>query len=148
MSPVKPTSLVLIIAEDDEDDYVLASEAFADAGIKNEICWVKNGEELLNYLRTNLKEKESSRKRIGLILLDLNMPKKNGFESLKEIKADPNFRQIPTIILTTSKNDADISRAYELGANSFIQKPSKFSEYLKIIDMLRQYWFQVVKLPH
>lgn len=148
MSPVKPNPLVLVIADDDEDDYILTAEAFADADIKNEIRWVKNGEELLAFLHSNLNEKEAIRKRIGLILLDLNMPKKNGFESLKEIKAHPNLRKIPTIVLTTSKNDSDISKAYGLGANSYIQKPSKFSEYLKIIEMLRNYWFHLVKLPY
>lgn len=148
MDPIESKQIVIVFAEDDEDDYVLASEAFKDAGIDNELIWVKNGEELLHFLKSNLEKKVPAKKRIGLILLDLNMPKKDGFESLKEIKDHPHLRQIPTIILTTSKSESDILKVYELGGNSFIQKPSKFSEYMKTIEALHDYWLQIVRLPY
>ncbi|MBI4389254.1 MAG: response regulator [Nitrospinae bacterium] len=146
MSDSKP--FVILIAEDDEDDYLLTMEALKEAGVNNQVHWVKDGEELMGYLdRNNLHDNGESAGKTGMILLDLNMPKKDGREALKEIKANPILRRIPVIILTTSKADSDISHSYDLGVNSFIQKPVRFFEFVKVIKVLSQYWFDIVKLP-
>ncbi|MBI4383270.1 MAG: response regulator [Nitrospinae bacterium] len=142
MSDSKP--FVILIAEDDEDDYLLTMEALKEAGVNNHVHWVKDGEELMNYLGH---DNGDSIGKTGIILLDLNMPKKDGREALKEIKANPVLRRIPIIILTTSKAESDISHSYDLGVNSFIQKPVRFFEFVKVIKVLSQYWFDIVKLP-
>lgn len=135
----------IVIAEDDEDDYLLTMEAFKEAGVENKVYWVKNGEELLEFLKSPPDSASSAKP--GLILLDLNMPKKDGREVLNEIKSDPQLRHIPVIIMTTSKADADITNSYDLGVNSFIQKPVRFQEFVKVIKIFANYWIKTVKLP-
>ncbi|KMP10837.1 chemotaxis protein CheY [Candidatus Nitromaritima sp. SCGC AAA799-A02] len=135
----------IVIAEDDEDDYLLTMEAFKEAGVDNEVCWVQNGEELMNYM--NGLERGKNGDPLGLILLDLNMPKKDGREVLHELKSVPKFRHIPVVVMTTSKADADIVNSYELGVNSFIQKPVRFQDFVKVIKVFSNYWFGTVKLP-
>jgi CheY-like chemotaxis protein len=109
---------------------------------------VENGEDLLDYLLRRGKYLDLvDLPRPGLILLDLNMPRKDGREALREIKADPALRQIPVVILTTSRADTDIDRIYELGANSFITKPVRFEALVAVMKVLSQYWFQTVELP-
>lgn len=142
----------IVIAEDDEDDYLLTMEALKEAGIESQIKWVKNGEELMDYLNSITKsssvvEGGKNPLKPRLILLDLNMPRKDGREVLEDIKKNSVLRQIPIIVLTTSKADIDVSHAYDLGVNSYIQKPVRFSDFVDVIKVLSHYWFNVVKLP-
>jgi CheY-like chemotaxis protein len=146
MKDRKPIDILL--AEDDEDDYLLIAEALEESRLANKVHWVKDGEELLDYLyrRGNYAEPGES-PRPGIILLDLNMPRKDGREALKEIKSDPGLRKIPVIVLTTSKAEEDILRSYDLGVNSFIRKPVQFEAFVEIVKVLGKYWFEIVELP-
>ncbi len=139
----------IIIAEDDEDDYMLTLEALSEAGITSQVTWVKDGEELMEYLSDCDLDKNSStgKPRPGLILLDLNMPKKDGREALQEIKGNAGLRKIPVVVLSTSKSESDIDHSYELGVNSFIQKPVRFNEFVEMVSVLSKYWFSTVQLP-
>lgn len=142
------TTVTILMADDDEDDYLLAREALAESRLANYLYFVQDGEELMDYLyRRGKYEKASSAPRPGLILLDLNMPKKDGREALREIKSDPHLRQIPVVVLTTSKAEEDIYQIYDLGANSFISKPVTFSSLVDVIKTLGKYWFEIVELP-
>jgi CheY-like chemotaxis protein len=140
--------VTILMADDDPDDCMLAREALAESRLANELYFVNDGEELMDYLyhRGKYAAPESS-PRPGLILLDLNMPKKDGREVLKEIKADPHLRQIPVLVLTTSQAEEDIHRSYDLGANSFITKPVTFSSLIEVMRTLGKYWFEIVELP-
>ena len=141
-------SMVILMADDDADDRLLAKDALHECKITNALHFVENGEELLDYLRHEGKYASLvDTPRPGLILLDLNMPRKDGREALQEIKADPKLRSIPVVVLTTSKADTDISRIYELGANSFITKPVSFDALIKVMSDLVHYWFELVELP-
>lgn len=141
-------SIVILMADDDADDRLLAKDALNECRIHNELHFVENGEELLDYLRQSGKYASASgNTKPGLILLDLNMPRKDGREALQEIKSDPQLRSIPVVVLTTSKADTDISRIYELGANSFITKPVSFDALVKVMGDLVHYWFELVELP-
>lgn len=148
MSPLsKP--VVILMAEDDADDRLLAQDALSESGLEHDLRFVENGEELMDYLGRRGKYAESEQApRPGLILLDLNMPRKDGREALQEIKASADLRRIPLLVLTTSRADTDINRIYELGANSFITKPVTFDELVKVMTLIGQYWFQVVELPN
>ena len=115
--------IIILLADDDEEDRMLTRDALHESRLANQLRFVENGEELMDYLkRRGAWSDPSSSPRPGLILLDLNMPKKDGREALKEIKADPDLRRIPIVVLTTSKEEEDIYRTYDLGANSFITK--------------------------
>ena len=136
------------MADDDEDDCMLAREALIESRLANDLLCVQDGEELMNYLyRRGRYADLSNSPRPGLILLDLNMPRKDGREALTEIKTDPNLRHIPVIVLTTSQAEEDIYRSYNLGANSFITKPVTFESLLEVMQILGKYWFEIVKLP-
>ncbi len=142
------TSVVILMADDDEDDCMLAREALIESRLANALHCVKDGEELMDYLYQRGKyTQESTAPRPGLILLDLNMPKKDGREALIQIKSDSNLRQIPVVVLTTSKTEEDIYRSYDLGANSFITKPVTFASLVEVIKTLGKYWFEIVELP-
>ncbi|MFB8792437.1 MAG: response regulator [Potamolinea sp.] len=142
------TSITILMADDDEDDRLLAGEALAESRLANALYFVRDGEELMDYLyRRGKYVLESDSPRPGLILLDLNMPKKDGREALEEIKADPNLRQIPVVVLTTSMAEEDIYRTYDLGANSFIAKPVTFDSLVDVIKTIGRYWFEIVELP-
>jgi CheY-like chemotaxis protein len=144
----KKNSVVILMADDDEDDRLMAKEAFAEVKLINHFHMVENGEELMDYLRRKGKYADPSiSPRPGLILLDLNMPKKDGRQALAEIKADPSLRQIPIVVLTTSKAEEDILRSYDLGVNSFIAKPVTFEQLVVIMKTLTKYWFEIVELP-
>ncbi len=140
--------VVILVAEDDDDDFLLTEEAFNEVRLLNSIRRVHNGEELMNYL-LNMEEyaDPASAPRPGLILLDLNMPRKDGRTALKEIKGHERLRTIPVIIMTVSEADVDILRSYELGACSYIRKPVVFSEMLKVVTLFKKYWFEIVELP-
>lgn len=138
----------LIIAEDDEDDYFLTKSAFEKAGLSNELHWVKNGEELLALLRSRAAPSAApSDAGALLVILDLNMPRMDGREALARIKADPDLRRIPIIVMTTSNAEEDIVRSYDLGACSFIHKPVTFAAFVEAAGMLRRYWLEMVELP-
>lgn len=140
--------MTILMADDDEDDCLLALEAFAESRLANELRFVKDGEELMDYLYQRGKYTDLSKSpRPVLILLDLNMPKKDGREALKEIKANPHLRQIPVVVLTTSKAEEDVYRSYDVGANSFITKPVTFTSLVEVMKTLGKYWFEIVELP-
>ena len=144
----KQTSLVILMADDDPDDRELAKEALEESKLKNPLHFVENGEELMDYLHQRGAFASQEKYPLpGLILLDLNMPKKDGREALQEIKADPNLRHIPVVVLTTSKAEEDIVRSYDLGANSFISKPVTFAGLLHVVRAIGEYWFELVALP-
>lgn len=146
MTPRK--SISLIIAEDDEDDRMLTRKAFENNSLINRIIFVGNGEELMDYLyRHGIYADRSLYPWPDLILLDLNMPRKNGREALKEIKEDAELRRIPVIILTTSKEQEDIVRSYDLGVNSYITKPVTFEGLVRVLQEMSNYWFDIVQLP-
>lgn len=147
MTEAKP--ILILMADDDADDRMLTQEALAESRLANDLRFVKDGEELMDYLyqRGEFVDEQSC-PRPGVILLDLNMPRKDGREALKEIKADPVLRRIPVVILTTSKAEEDIFRSYDLGANSFITKPVTFEGLVEVMRGLGRYWLEIVELPH
>ncbi len=141
-------SITILLAEDDPDDRMLVQDAVIEGRLLNELRCVEDGEELMDYLHHSGKYAgESAAPRPGLILLDLNMPRKDGREALKEIKADPSLRQIPVVVLTTSKAEEDIFRSYDLGANSFVTKPVGFQSLVELMKTLDRYWLEIVELP-
>lgn len=141
-------AITILMAEDDEDDRLLTEQAFAECKLQNSLVFVEDGEQLLDYLHRRGEYTDPARSpRPGLILLDLNMPRKDGRQALVEIKADPSLRRIPVVILTTSKAEEDILRSYNLGASSYITKPVTFSSLVEILKALDRYWFQIVNLP-
>lgn len=135
------------MADDDADDRMMAKEAFEENKLANNIVFVEDGEELLEYLTYSGKYSGSAHMLPGIILLDLNMPKKDGREALREIKSSPKLRRIPVVVLTTSKAEEDIIRSYDLGVNSFITKPVTFDELVTVIRNLGNYWLGIVELP-
>ena len=137
--------IIILMADDDADDRMLAKEALEESRVLNDLRFVEDGEELMDYLYR--RGKFSDAPRPGLILLDLNMPKKDGREALREIKADPDLRRIPIVVMTTSKAEEDIYRSYDLGASSFITKPVTFERLLELMRAVGQYWVEFVELP-
>lgn len=141
-------SIVILMADDDPDDREMAREALEESRLGNPLHLVEDGEELMDYLhRRGRFAPPAVAPKPGLILLDLNMPKKDGREALDEIKADPELRHIPVVVLTTSKTEEDIFRSYDSGASSYISKPVTFEGLVQVVRSLGQYWFQLVALP-
>jgi CheY-like chemotaxis protein len=139
---------LILMADDDADDRLLARDALEESQSENDLRCVENGEELLDYLQRRGKyEAGEAAPRPNLILLDLNMPRKDGREALKEIKSDPDLRRIPVVVFTTSKADTDIGLLYELGANSFISKPFQFEALVGLMRLIDHYWLESVELP-
>ena len=141
-------SVPILIADDDEDDRDMIRDALKESRLLNNLHCVKDGEELLDYLHHRDKFEDQIKNPLpGLILLDLNMPRMDGREALREIKTNPNLRQIPVVVLTTSQAEEDIFRTYELGVNSFITKPVSFESLVKVMKAIGHYWFDIVELP-
>jgi CheY-like chemotaxis protein len=144
---VQKRSVTILIADDDPEDRMLAEDALVESRLANDIRFVEDGEELLEYLRASGRYAPPEQApRPGIILLDLNMPRKDGREALREIKSDPELRRIPIVVLTTSKAEEDIYRTYDLGVNSFITKPVTFDALVQVMRALGEYWFEIVEL--
>ncbi len=144
------TTKALLIAEDDDDDYLLTRKALQDNHYAGELFRVKDGLELLDFLTQRLAEMEGEAVRGSLhflILLDLNMPRKDGRQTLSEIRANPGLRSLPIVVLTTSSAAVDIEMAYDLGANSYVRKPSSYSQFSDLIKIIVEYWFDAVEWP-
>jgi two-component system, response regulator len=147
--PNQGTPITILMADDDEEDCALTKEAMTDARLANEMRFVSDGEELMDYLHQRGQYADGAEApRPGVILLDLNMPKKDGREALAEIKADPELRRIPVCVLTTSSDEEDIFRTYDLGVNSFMTKPVTFAGLVEVLQTWSRYWFEVVELPN
>jgi CheY-like chemotaxis protein len=137
----------ILIADDDPDDRLMAREALVQSHSPSHVNFVEDGEELLDYLYRRGKFQNVEGDLPDLILLDLNMPRKSGVEALQEIKSDNTLRHIPIVVLTTSKEEEDIYRTYDLGVNSFITKPITYESLVNTMRILGKYWFEVVQLP-
>jgi CheY-like chemotaxis protein len=140
--------ITILLADDDEEDRMMTREALQQSRLANELRDVADGEELMEYLthRGDYTD-HSDAPTPGLILLDLNMPRKDGREALAEIKANPELRKIPVIVLTTSSAEEDVFRSYDLGVNSFITKPVTFAGLVDAMNVLSEYWLEIVVLP-
>ncbi|HEX2981375.1 MAG TPA: response regulator [Anaerolineaceae bacterium] len=139
---------IIIVAEDDPDDRMLIQDAIEEADLTNAVEFVEDGASLMDDLHQRLKKTGQKKNYLPeLILLDLNMPKKNGWQVLKEIKEDDRLKTIPVVILTTSSSPEDVQRSYQLGGNGFITKPSTFTGLIEIMKSLNAYWFNTVLLP-
>jgi len=140
--------ITILMADDDPDDRKMTKEAFDESRLANDLRFVEDGNELLDYLyRRGQYSNPADSPRPGLILLDLNMPKKDGREALREMKADPKLRTIRVVIMTTSKAEEDIERTYDLSASSYITKPVTFAGLAEVIRTLGRYWLEIVELP-
>jgi CheY-like chemotaxis protein len=143
---LKPISI--LVADDDADDRMMIEDALRENRLANDLYFVEDGEELMDRLLHREKYSDASKyPRPGLILLDLNMPKKDGREALAEIKGNPGLRGIPVVVLTTSKAEEDVYRTYNLGVNSFITKSVTFDGLVTLTRELGRYWFEIVELP-
>lgn len=143
-----PRAITILVADDDADDRQLTREAFEENHLANELRFVEDGEELMEYLHQRGKyAPDGAAPAPGLILLDLNMPRKDGREALREIKGDPRLRNIRVVIMTTSKAEEDVVRSYDLSAASYITKPVTFDGLVEVIKTLGKYWLEIVELP-
>jgi len=137
--------VVILMVEDNPTDVLIAKEGFASAAMRNELHLAEDGIEAMEFLR--MEGKFAGAPRPDLIVLDLNMPRKNGLEVLVDIKADPDLKHIPVVILTTSKSEEDIAKAYRCHANCYISKPVDFDEFTRVVKTIQDFWFSVVTLP-
>lgn len=143
-----PKTITILMADDDEDDCLLAQEALSKVEIPNHLDIVSDGEMLMDYLyRRGEFENLQNIPLPGLILLDLNMPKKSGLEVLREIKSDPHLRRIPIVILTSSETPNDVYASYDNGANSFVTKSVALTNLVDIVEEIGKYWLEIVELP-
>lgn len=142
---IAPNPIRILMVEDNPDDVELAVEALKDGKVSNILTVAKDGEEAMAYLRGEGEHQGSPRP--DLILLDINMPRKDGREVLREIKQDPRFKRIPVVILTTSEAEEDILQTYNLHANCYITKPVDFDQFLRVVKSIEDFWLTVVKLP-
>jgi CheY-like chemotaxis protein len=141
--------VTILLADDDAEDRELARDALQDSRLANEMRFVVDGQDLIDYLRRQGRYADPAvdAPRPGIILLDLNMPKKDGREALAEIKSDESLRRIPVVVLTTSNDEQDVLRSYDLGVNSFITKPVTFAGLVEAMTAWSRYWFELVELP-
>jgi two-component system response regulator len=137
----------ILIVEDSEDDYEATLRAFKKVNLYNPIHWCPSGQEALDYLKREGKFKNDTGENPGLILLDLNMPGLDGRKTLELIKQDNRIKRIPVIILTTSNDERDVTVCYQLGANTYVQKPVSFDGLIEAIKRLKEYWFEIALLP-
>jgi CheY-like chemotaxis protein len=139
---------MILMADDDPDDRLLTAEAFRECNRSGRIAFVNDGEELTDYLFRRGSYAEGPETPLpGLILLDLNMPRKDGREALREIKGDARLRSIPVVVLTTSRAEEDVVRSYDLGANSYVTKPVTFDGLVEVLKALQRYWLEIVEIP-
>lgn len=141
------TPIPILIAEDDPDDRLLTKEAFDESRIHNELVFVEDGQELMEYLKHEGSYSGTDHPLPGLIILDLNMPRKDGRSALEEIKADSKLRRIPVVVLTTSTADTDVLQSYDLGVAGYIVKPVTFDGLVKALETMGSYWLEIVHLP-
>jgi CheY-like chemotaxis protein len=146
MSPALPPAW-LLIAEDDPDDRLLTGDALRRGPLANSFHFVNDGEELMEYLQRRGIYDDRTLPSPSVILLDLNMPRKDGWEALEEIKQDAKLRRIPIVVMTTSRAEEDILRSYDLGVNSFIVKPLVFERLVHVMLSMGEYWYDIVQLP-
>jgi CheY-like chemotaxis protein len=140
--------ITILLADDDEDDRLMTRDALRDARLHNDLRFCVDGVDLLDYLHSRGRwSSDGAAPRPGLILLDLNMPRMDGREALEQIKANPELRSIPVVVLTTSKAEEDIVRSYDLGVNSFITKPVTFLGLVEVMKIFSRYWMEIVELP-
>jgi CheY-like chemotaxis protein len=145
-----PRPLTILMVDDDEDDRDLTLDAMQDLELAQHVRFAVDGQDMLGYLRHRGRYVEGGgidAPRPGIILLDLNMPKKDGREALAEIKSDESLRQIPVVVLTTSKDEEDVFRSYDLGVNSFITKPVTYAGLLDLMRTWSHYWLELAELP-
>ena len=140
-------SITILMAEDDPDDRMMVQDAFEESRLANDLHFVEDGEELMDYLHQKGAYSAMNAPRPGVILLDLNMPRKDGRQALKEIKADPQLRRIPVVVLTTSKEEEDIVKSYDMSVAGFIVKPVTFEGLVTVLKTLEKYWLEIVELP-
>lgn len=138
-------TIEILLVEDNPGDARLAREAIRETQMRNRLSWVTDGVEALTFLRKQGEHQQAPRP--DLILLDLNLPRKDGRELLAEIKKDEQFKCIPVIVLTTSEAEEDISRAYRLKANCYITKPPQLDQFIRIVKSIEEFWFRVARLP-
>lgn len=139
-------SIDVLLVEDNPADVRLIMEAFKDCKISNRFHIASDGDEALNFLYNRGDHKVSPKP--DLILLDINLPKRNGFDILEEIKQDDSLKSIPVIVLTTSNSDEHIKRSYKLNANCYVNKPLDFEKFLEVVKTIESFWFNVAKLPY
>jgi len=138
---------VILMADDDEDDRLLTAEALKRCGLEGEISFFADGAELMDFLRGDTRGAPAVGGRPEIILLDINMPKKNGWDVLDELKSDSRLSPIPVILMTTSSSEQDVVRSYRMGASSFITKPRHFQDLVRVVGEIGEYWFKTVRLP-
>lgn len=139
--------MTILIADDDMDDRLFMEQALRQCGYTQYIQFVEDGEYLMEYLHRRGEFNEINAPWPNLVILDLNMPRKNGFQVLREIKDDPDLRRLPVVVMTTSSADDDVVKTYNLGVNSFVTKPFNFNRLVEIVSSLKTYWIDTVKLP-
>ncbi len=138
-------AIQILLVEDSPSDTELTIEALRDGKVSNNLSVVEDGVQALQFLRRE--DRFAQAPRPDLILLDLNLPRKDGREVLVELKADPNLRTIPVVVLTTSRADQDILKAYQLNANCYITKPVDFKQFIEVVRSIEHFWLTVVTLP-
>ncbi len=142
------TNRIVLIADDDPDDCYLAQEAWECRGLAHELRFVHDGQELIDYLtHAGAYTNPTTAPRPSLVLLDLNMPRMDGREALRRIKVDESLRSVPVVVMTTSSAMADVSKAYDLGVNSYVTKPASFEDLVDLLEHLNDYWLDTVRLP-
>lgn len=139
--------MTILIADDDTDDRLFMDRALRQSGYMHSIRFVDDGEDLMHYLQHQGRYTEQNAPWPDLLILDLNMPRKNGFQALSEIKDDPTLRRLPVVVMTTSSADEDVIKTYNLGVNSFVTKPFNFNRLVEMVSALKIYWLDTVKLP-
>ncbi len=145
MESISGRAIELLLVEDSEPDVRLTKEALREAKVKNRLWVVEDGVEAIEFLRRQ--GRHAGAPRPDLILLDLNLPRKDGRQVLKEIKSDESFKRIPVVVLTTSKSEEDVLRAYDLHANCYITKPVDFDRFMEVVKSIENFWLTVVRLP-